>query len=92
MATAEKRRGFVNVDELQQQIPLETVLAYYGVEALLRQAGSEVRMACQFHCGKEKATGDRAVAVQTDACCASLFPLDKYPYCTAMPGCSRVPT
>ncbi len=66
MATAERRKGFVNVDALQEQIPLETVLAYYGVEALLKQAGSEVRMACEFNCGKEKATGDRAVAVQTD--------------------------
>jgi len=64
MATAE-RKGFVNVDELQQQISLETVLAYYGVETTLRQANSEVRMACALNCGKAKATGDRAIAVET---------------------------
>ena len=66
MATRE-RTGFVNVDELQEQITVEDVLQFYGVDpGQVHRTQRELRMQCVLNCGKEQPTGDRALAIQVD--------------------------
>jgi hypothetical protein len=62
---AEKRSGFINVDELMPQVTLEQVAAYYGVQLPeLKRIGAETRTRCFLACGKANETGDRALAIQ----------------------------
>lgn len=59
--------GYANVDELMQQVSLEQVAAFYGVELPeLTRIGREVRTRCFLLCGREHKTGDRALAIQVD--------------------------
>jgi hypothetical protein len=64
---ARDRQGYVNVDELMEQVSLEQVAAFYGVELpALTRVGQEVRTKCFFACGCSEETGDRALAIQVD--------------------------
>lgn len=64
---APERKVFVNVDELLPQVSLEQAALYYGVSLPpLRKIGAETRSACFLQCGKDRETGDRALAIQTD--------------------------
>ena len=66
MATQEKT-GFVNVDELQDQITVGDVLQFYGVDpGQVHRTQRELRMQCVLNCGKEEPTGDRALAIELD--------------------------
>jgi len=66
MATQE-RTGYVNVDELQEQIPVDDVLQFYGVDpGQVHRTQRELRMQCVLNCGKQQATGDRALAIEVD--------------------------
>lgn len=63
----ERKKPFVNVDELMPQVSVEQAAGFYGyVLPELIRVGSETRMACFLNCGKSKETGDRALAIQTD--------------------------
>ncbi len=63
----ERKKPFVNVDELMPQVNLEQASSFYGyVLPELIRVGSETRTACFLNCGKSKETGDRALAIQTD--------------------------
>src|SRR5437764_1085884 len=60
-----ERKPFVNVDELMPQVSLDQAARYYGVLLPeLHRVGNETRTACFLNCGKDKATGDRALAIQ----------------------------
>lgn len=62
-----EKRAFVNVDELMPQVTLEQAALYYGVALPeLKKIGAETRMACFLNCAKMQATGERALAIQTD--------------------------
>jgi 5S rRNA maturation endonuclease (ribonuclease M5) len=62
-----EKKSFVNVDELMPQVTLEQAALYYGVSLPeLKKIGAETRTACFLNCGKDKATGDRALAIQTE--------------------------
>lgn len=62
-----EKKSFVNVDELMPQVTLEQAARYYGVSLPeLKKIGAETRTACFLNCGKDKATGDRALAIQTE--------------------------
>ena len=66
MATREKT-GFVNVDELQEQISVDDVLQFYGVDpGQVHRTQRELRMQCVLLCGKAEPTGDRALAIERD--------------------------
>src|SRR5437870_393610 len=66
-AMAPERKPFVNVDELMPQVSLEQAALFYGVQLPeLKRVGAETRTACFLLCGKDKETGDRALAIQTD--------------------------
>jgi hypothetical protein len=60
-----EKKGFINVDELMPQVSLEQAASFYGIVlADLKKIGSETRTACFLNCGKNEATGDRALAIQ----------------------------
>jgi hypothetical protein len=62
-----EKSGFINVEELMAQVPLERALQFYGVEMpAIRQTGDEVRMRCFLACGRHEETGDRAIAIQAN--------------------------
>jgi len=62
-----EKSGFINVDELVQQVSLDQVAAYYGVALPeMKRIGKEVRMKCFLACGRSEETGDRALAIQVD--------------------------
>jgi len=67
LPSAEKKAGYIDVDELMPQITLEQAAAYYGVGLPeLHRAGNETRTRCFLNCGKACETGDRVLAIQTD--------------------------
>lgn len=69
----EGKRGFIDVDGLQRELSsqgnvVERIARFYGRELPpLHQTTNETRMACAFACGKQEATGDRSIAVKTQA-------------------------
>ncbi len=64
---AERKKPFINVDELMPRVSLEQVTAYYGVELPeLRKVGAETRTRCFLLCGRTGETGDRVLAIQTE--------------------------
>jgi len=55
----------VKIEDLLPQVSLEQAARFYGVLLPeLHQVGSETRAACFLNCAKDKATGDRALAIQ----------------------------
>ncbi|MCH7688046.1 MAG: hypothetical protein IH899_15435, partial [Planctomycetes bacterium] len=57
----------MNVDELQEQISVDDVFQFYGVDpAHVHRTQRELRMQCVFNCGKAEPTGDRALAIELD--------------------------
>lgn len=63
----EKKRAFINVDELMPQAAVEQVAAYYGVTLPeIRRIGQEIRTRCFLNCGRSEETGDRALAIRAD--------------------------
>lgn len=64
-------RGFIDVDTLQQQFVaggdvVEKLAKFYNRELpKLHQTQQETRMACTFACGRQEATGDRALSIKT---------------------------
>ncbi len=64
----ERKRSFVNVDELMPQVSLEQVAQFYGITLPeLKRAGDEVRLRCFLACGRTDETGDRAIAIRADS-------------------------
>jgi hypothetical protein len=64
---APHKPGFINVDELAQQLTVQQVADHFGVPAdALQQAGREIRTRCFLQCGKQHDTGDRALAIQSE--------------------------
>ena len=64
---AERKSGFVNVDDLQRQLDWETVWQYYGVDpGEVQRTGNEVRTKCFLNCGRQEETGSRAIAFNSD--------------------------
>jgi hypothetical protein len=62
-----EKKGFIKVDDLLPSVSLEQAAAHYGVcLPELRKIGNETRTACFLNCGKQQATGDRALAIQGD--------------------------
>lgn len=62
---ANEKKTFVNVDELMPQLTLEDVVRFYSVNLPeLHRIGSETRTRCFLNCGRNKETGDRALAIQ----------------------------
>ena len=65
---AERKSGFVEIDQLQEQIDWETVWRFYGVDpGEVHRTGKEIRTKCFLNCGKTEETGDRAMAFDTTA-------------------------
>jgi len=63
-----ERSGYVNIEELQAQVSLEQVAAFYGVPLPeLHETGQEIRTRCFLNCGKTEETGDRALAIRSDS-------------------------
>lgn len=63
----EKKRAFINVDELMPQATVEQMAAYYGVTLPeIRRVGEEIRTRCFLNCGRSEETGDRALAIRAD--------------------------
>ena len=63
----ERKRAFINVDELMPQVSLEQAAAYYGVMLPeLKHVGQEIRARCFLNCGRAEETGDRALAIRGD--------------------------
>ncbi len=61
----ERKRSFINVDELMPQVALEQVATFYGVElSELHRTGKETRTRCFLACSRTEETGDRALAIQ----------------------------
>lgn len=59
--------GFINVDELAQQLTVQQVADHFGVPVdALQQTGREIRTRCFLQCGKQHETGDRALAIQSE--------------------------
>ena len=69
---ADRKTRFVEIDKLQEQLGaegnvVERIAAFYNVQLPeLHTTPREVRMACEFACGKEAPTGDRAISVRVD--------------------------
>jgi hypothetical protein len=64
---AGEKPGFVNVDELMQQVTFEQAAAYYGVPLPeIHRVGNEIRVRCFLACGRADETGDRALAIQAE--------------------------
>ena len=69
----EGKRGFIDVDTLQRELSsqgnvVERIARFYGRELPpLHQTTNETRMACAFACGKHETTGDRSIAVKSQA-------------------------
>jgi len=62
-----EKPGFINVEALISQVPLEQALAYYDVQLPeIHRIGNEVRMRCFLNCGRTEETGERAIAIQAD--------------------------
>ncbi|MBI1832254.1 MAG: hypothetical protein HYR84_12490 [Planctomycetes bacterium] len=62
---APEKKAFINVDELLPQLSVEDVARFYGIVLPeVTKIGSETRMRCFLNCGKERETGDRALAIQ----------------------------
>src|SRR5271154_651503 len=62
---AMEKKAFINVDELMLRITLQQAATFYGIALPeLKRIGSETRTSCFLNCGKEKETGDRALAIQ----------------------------
>ncbi len=60
-----EKKSFINVDELMPQVTLEQAATFYRIALPeLKRIGNETRTACFLNCGKEKETGDRALAIQ----------------------------
>jgi hypothetical protein len=63
----ERKRAFINVDELMPQVCLEQVAAFYGATLPeIRRVGEETRLRCFLACGRAEETGDRALAIRAD--------------------------
>jgi len=61
----ERKRSFINVDELMPRVSLEQAAAFYGVELPeLHRTGKETRTRCFLACNRAEETGDRALAIQ----------------------------
>lgn len=64
---AEKKSGFINVDELMPKVSVEDAARYYSVPLPeLKRIGSESRSRCFLNCGRTQETGDRVLAIQAD--------------------------
>ncbi|NLE38119.1 MAG: hypothetical protein GX621_08865, partial [Pirellulaceae bacterium] len=62
-----ERKGYIDVQELMAQVPLERALEYYGAElSEIRRIGEEIRTKCFLACGRSGETGDRALSIQPD--------------------------
>lgn len=66
----QSRSGYIDVDALQRELAaqgdvVERIAGFYGRELPeLHRTHDETRLACHFACGKEHATGDRALSVK----------------------------
>ncbi|CAK9082492.1 DNA primase [Durusdinium trenchii] len=61
----ERKRSFINVDELMPQVSLEQAASFYGVALPeLHRTGKETRARCFLACNRTEETGDRALAIQ----------------------------
>lgn len=62
---SERKRSFINVDELMPQVSLEQAATFYGLELPeLHRTGKETRTQCSLACDRTEETGDRALAIQ----------------------------
>lgn len=68
---AHRKHGYIDVDSLQRELVaggdvVERIASFYFVDLpTLHKTQHETRMACRFACGKEQATGDRALSIKT---------------------------
>ena len=70
----DRKKNYVNVDELMPQVSLEQAAAFYGVALPeLHRVGKEIRTRCFLQCGKAKETGDRAIAIQAESPTKNFF-------------------
>lgn len=71
--SAPRPRGYIDVDALQRELAaqgdvVERIAGFYQRSLPeLHRTQDETRLACHFACGKENATGDRALSVKTQA-------------------------
>ena len=65
---AQCKSSFVNIEQLQSAVDLETACRFYGVDSSpLRQIGKDIRARCFLNCGRTEETGDRAIAIDTES-------------------------
>ena len=63
----DRKSRFVNIDELQSQVDLETACQFYGVDpGELQRIGKDIRTKCFLNCGKSEETGNRAIAIDAE--------------------------
>jgi 5S rRNA maturation endonuclease (ribonuclease M5) len=63
----QKRKGWVDVQPLIEQVSFEQAARHYGVTLQLERTSGEVRTKCfLLNCGKTAETGDRAMAIDLD--------------------------
>lgn len=62
-----KRRGFIDVDTISENLSVEQVAAYFGVSSdAITKRSRECRTRCFLQCGKSHETGDTALAIQAE--------------------------
>lgn len=65
---AEQKSRFVNIDELQAQVDIETACCFYGADpGPLERVGKDIRTRCFLNCGKTDETGTRAIAIDANS-------------------------
>lgn len=63
-----RKPGYINVDQLLPNVTLQQVAQFYGATLPeLKRIGDETRAACFLNCGRNEATGPRALAIQTES-------------------------
>lgn len=63
-----RKSSFVQIDDLQAQIDIETACRFYGVDpGPLERVGKDIRTRCFLNCGKTEETGNRAIAIDPES-------------------------
>ncbi|MBT6155981.1 MAG: hypothetical protein HOK71_09710 [Planctomycetaceae bacterium] len=65
---SERKSSFVQIDELQGRVDIETACRFYGVDPEpLERVGRDIRTQCFLNCGKSEETGNRAIAIDANS-------------------------
>ena len=63
-----ERSGYVDIDQLQSEVTIEQVAAYYRVSLPeMHRTGQEIRTRCFLNCSRTGETGDRALSIKADS-------------------------